>query len=219
MGYVAYYRVSTKRQGESGLGLDGQRAIVAHFAGGSDLVAEYTEVLSGGKGLKQRAVLAEAVSLCIEGGHTLIVAKVDRLSRKTEHALAIYSQLEGRLVSCDVPNLDKFTLTIFMAIADRERELIGIRTKSALAQAKAKGTQLGTAENMTTSGRVAGNMANQQLALEGYRLVYGYVSTLRGQGLSLAAIANKLNSEGHVTRHGKQFASATVKRILDRGGK
>lgn len=216
MGYVAYFRVSTKKQGESGLGLESQRAIICHFVDCSELVGEFVEVASG-KGVAKRPQLAKALELCKQGGHTLIVAKVDRLSRKTEQALDIYSQLDGRLVSCDIPNLDKFTLTIFMAIADRERELIGIRTKAALKQAKARGVELGMPENLTNHGRAVGQEANTQVAKDGYKLVYGYVSTLRGQGLTYAKIAERLNEEGHTTRNGKPFQPMTVKRILDRG--
>ena len=75
-----------------------------------------------------------AISLCKSRGATLVVAKVDRLSRDTEQALAIYRELDERLESCDIPNLDNFTLKLFMAIADRERKLISIRTKAALVE-------------------------------------------------------------------------------------
>ncbi len=106
MGNVAYYRVSTKQQGESGLGLEAQRAIVCHFIDCPSLVGEFVEVGSG-KDIDGRPELKKALQLCIEGGHNLIVAKIDRLSRKTEDALNIYSRLDGRLIACDIPNLDK----------------------------------------------------------------------------------------------------------------
>lgn len=129
--YVVYYRVSTKKQGDSGLGLKAQKAYIQHFIAPTQIAAEFTEVQSGAY-LENRVALQKAMQLCIEKGYVLAVAKIDRLSRKTEDALWVYNQLNGQLYSCDIPNLDKFTLTLFMAIADRERELIAIRTKQAL---------------------------------------------------------------------------------------
>ena len=131
MKYVTYYRVSTKKQGDSGLGLEAQRTYVNHFYKEKEIVAEFVETESG-KGILNRPKLRAALELCQEQHATLVVAKIDRLSRNTEHALQIYRLLGERLESCDIPNLDKFTLTLFMAIADRERELIAIRTKAAL---------------------------------------------------------------------------------------
>lgn len=219
MGYVAYYRVSTKRQGESGLGLESQRAILCHYLDCDSLVAEFTEVSSGGQAFN-RPELQKAIRLCADGGHTLAVAKIDRLSRKTEDALRIWGQLDGRLYSCDIPQdngrMDKFTLTIFMAIADRERELVGIRTKAALAAAKARGQELGKPENLTGSGRRRGARTNKLEAQRDYRLLVGYIRRLRTDRLSFGAIAGQLNEEGHTTRTGKAFHPATVKRILDR---
>jgi DNA invertase Pin-like site-specific DNA recombinase len=155
--YVVYYRVSTKRQGKSGLGLKAQKTYVNHFINSDQIVKEFTEVASAKyMDCDNRPQLCEALDYCIENGYTLVVAKVDRLSRKTEHALDIYNALEGRLISCDIPNLDKFTLTLFMAIADRERELISIRTKQALAERKKQGMKLGTPSNLTNEARAKG---------------------------------------------------------------
>lgn len=215
MGNVAYYRVSTKQQGESGLGLEAQRAIVYHFIDRDLLSAEFTEVASA-KNIDGRPTLAEAVRLCIAEGHTLVVAKIDRLSRKTEDALDIYSKLDGRLMSCDVPNLDKFTLTIFMAIADRERELISIRTKAALEAVKARGVELGKPENMTRAAQEAGAASNREAAQDAYKRVRNYIAMQRGAGQSYRAIAKQLNEDGYTTRTGKKFKGMTIKRIIDR---
>ena len=215
MGNVAYYRVSTKQQGESGLGLEAQRAIVYHFIDRDLLSAEFTEIASA-KNVDSRPILAEAVRLCIAEGHTLVVAKIDRLSRKTEDALNLYSKLDGRLISCDVPSLDKFTLTIFMAIADRERELISIRTKAALEATRARGTKLGTPENLTKAAAEAGAASNREAAQDAYKKVQNYIAMQRGAGQSYRAIANQLNDDGYTTRTGKKFKGMTIKRILDR---
>ncbi len=111
--YVIYYRVSTKRQGDSGLGLDAQRAYVDHFYQGKPIINEFTDVQSG-KNVFNRPELMKALALCKEKRAVLVVAKIDRLSRNTEQALSIYRGLAGRLESCDIPNLDKFTLTLFI---------------------------------------------------------------------------------------------------------
>ena len=214
--FIAYLRVSTQKQGESGLGLAAQRAIIDHYAQGGEIVDYIVEVGSG-KSLAARPKLQSAIARCRAHDYVLIVAKVDRLSRKTEDALEIYSQLNGRLITCDIPNLDKFTLTIFMAIADRERELIGIRTKAALAAARERGVTLGTAANMTANGRYQGQQQNRADAIAAYAQTVGYARLLQQQGLSLAQIAARLNDEGFKTRQNKPFYKMTVKRILDRG--
>ena len=218
MGNIAYYRVSTKRQGKSGLGLESQRAIVAHYYhNGETPTAEFTEVESA-KGIDNRPELQAAIRLCVDGGHTLVVAKVDRLSRKTEDALAIYSQLNGRLVACDIPNLDKFTLTIFMAIADRERELVSIRTKAALKEAKKRGVKLGNPAHLTAKARAKGPIAKRQSAIADYRQVNNYIRDMRADGLSYDHIAGRLNDDKFKTRQGKPFQAMTVYRIVKRNG-
>ena len=218
MGYIAYFRVSTKKQGDSGLGLESQRAIVCHYVDCDDLAGEYVEVGSA-KNVDGRPQLQQAIAQCKSEGHILIVAKLDRLSRKTEDALSIYAELDGRLASCDIPNLDKFTLTLFMAIADRERELISIRTKAALQAKKERGDwQPGTPENMTHQAQKKGAAVNQADATVAYRKLAGYVTLLREGGQSYQAIADTLNAEGHKTRRGGKFYAATVKRLADRAG-
>mgnify|MGYP001793272210 CR=1 FL=1 len=124
--YRIYYRVSTKQQSDSGLVLEAQKTIVHHYISSKQITKVYTEVASA-KSVHRRPILQQAIRDCLQAGETLFVAKLDRLSRKMEDALAVYSQLGGKLVSCDIPNLDKFTLTLFMALADRERELISWR--------------------------------------------------------------------------------------------
>ncbi|WP_018621745.1 recombinase family protein [Spirosoma luteum] len=109
---MIYYRVSTKRQGVSGLGLDAQRAYVEHFYHDKSIIVEFTD-LQNGKDVFNRPELMKALTLCKER-RAVLVAKIDRLSRNTEQALAIYRELAGRLESCDIPNLDKFTLPLLV---------------------------------------------------------------------------------------------------------
>ena len=221
-GYVIYYRVSTKQQGKSGLGLEAQQNYIRHYINETDIKKEYTEVMSG-KTIDERPVLQEAIKYAKDNGLGLAIAKIDRLSRKTEDALAIYQGLDGYLFSCDIPTerfakMDKFTLTIFMAIADRERELIGIRTKQALDAKKARDSkEWRNTTGLTNDQRKLNATASKERAKKAYQQVIGYAKTLHGQGMSFANIAKRLNSEGFKTRKDAEFKAMTVKRILDRG--
>ncbi|MCH2046573.1 MAG: recombinase family protein [Saprospiraceae bacterium] len=216
--YVVYYRVSTKKQGESGLGLEAQKAYVHHFIDSDQIVKTFTEVASAKyMDCNNRPQLCEALDYCIQNNCFLVVAKIDRLSRKTEHALSIYDKLDGRLISCDIPNLEKFTLTLFMAIADRERELISIRTKQALAERKKKGTALGTPSNLTRAARMKGAARMKAKAANNVntKKARNYAKILRNQGSTLQAIADILNNEGHLTARGKSYSRTSIKRLLE----
>jgi len=214
--YVIYYRVSTKKQGESGLGLKAQKAYLYHFLKEGAIVREFTEIQSGGD-FETRLVLQEALRLCESEGYTLAIAKIDRLSRKTEDALHIYNLLEGRLFSCDIPNIDKFTLTLFMAIADRERELISIRTKQAL---DAKKLEIGEWRNSTflESARQKGQARIRQKARlnANNRRATELIVLYKDKGLTLEAISEKLNNSGFRTSKGKLFHKTTVSRLWKR---
>lgn len=214
--YVIYYRVSTKKQGESGLGLKAQRAYLYHFLNSAEIVQEFTEVQSGGD-FETRLILQEALQLCRKEGYILAIAKIDRLSRKTEDALHIYNMLDGRLFSCDIPNLDKFTLTLFMAIADRERELISIRTKQAL---DAKRLDIGEWRNSNFSekARQKGQKRIRQKARLNVnnRRATELIVLYKDKGLTLEVIAERLNQNGFKTSTGKQFQKTTVLRLWRR---
>ena len=216
MKFVVYYRVSTKKQGKSGLGLESQKAIVAHFINQHNIIETHTDILSGKN--TDRQGLRKAIKKCKEVNATLVVAKIDRLSRKTEDALNIYNDLDGRLYSCDIPNLDKFTLTIFMAIADRERELISIRTKQALAEIKKQGKSLGTIKNLTDKGRREAHRANKMKAKNNQNNMRAsaLIVEMRNKGMQLQQIADKLNSNGFKTSRGKSFHKTSVSRLYDR---
>lgn len=217
--YVTYYRVSTKKQGESGLGLEAQRTYINHFYNGQTVIAEFTDVESG-KDVSNRPELMKAISLCKEKKATLVVAKIDRLSRNTEQALMIFRELYGRLESCDIPNVDKFTLTLFMAIADRERELIGIRTKQALDEKVRQSGDWrigsdafknGSATSKATSVRKASAKNNQN-----NRRASALINQLKISGKSWTLIAEELNKNGFKTSRGKVFQATQVQRIFNR---
>ena len=216
---VAYYRVSTQKQGQSGLGLEAQRQAVESYASGRyAIVGEYVEVESGGK--NNRVQLAQAMEAARENDAVLLIAKLDRLARNVAFTSALMDAAKGKdgvqFVACDMPDANNLTIHIIAAIAEHERELISKRTKAALDAAKARGVELGNADNLTERGRELGREAMREKAVERYKLVTGYIETLRGNGLTFRAIAEKLNAEGHKTAQGKTFKAMTVKRILDR---
>lgn len=217
--YVIYYRVSTKKQGESGLGLDAQRSYVEHYYDGKPVIAEFTDVRSG-KTISKRPELKKALALCQHEGATLVVAKIDRLSRDTEQALLIYRELDGRLESCDIPNLDKFTLTLFMAIADRERELIGLRTKQALDQKRKRVGEWrkgGPNAKKAAAGLIGAQTVKEMASdNENSRRATALIDSLRQSGQSYPAIARQLNIAGFKTPRGKAFVATQVRRLHQR---
>lgn len=216
MNYVIYYRVSTKKQGESGLGLEAQRSYVNHFYSGKPILDEFTDVRSG-KTISKRPELQKALALCQQKGATLVVAKIDRLSRNTEQALQIYRELNGRLESCDIPNLDKFTLTLFMAIADRERELIGLRTKQALDQKRLQVGEWrrgGPNEKKAAAGLVGAQAARESANDNANnRRAIALIESLRAAGKPYQAIADQLNTFGFRTARDKSFDATRVRRL------
>ena len=229
MKIVIYKRVSTKGQGESGLGLEAQEAYINHFVTSQnrfEVVKEYTEIASAKTvNCKKRPLLCEAVELCKKNGFTLVVAKVDRLSRTTEHALDIFSKLNGRLISCDIPNLDKFTLTLYMAIADREREMISIRTKQALTAKKARtgsikriGNEKGAENLRRTNAQEKAVISSKEKSAdnENNQRAIDTAKMLRDKGMTLQAIADYLNERKFRSSTDKLFMKTTVKRLIEK---
>src|SRR4051812_9431030 len=153
--WVAYYRVSTAKQGASGLGLEAQREAVAGYLNGGNwqLAAEFTEIESGRK--NDRPELAKALATCRRVGATLIIAKLDRLARN----VAFVSNLMEagvEFVAVDFPTSNRLTIHILAAVAEHEREMISTRTKAALAAAKARGTKLGNPNGLSAEARTKG---------------------------------------------------------------
>ena len=216
MQYVIYYRVSTKKQGDSGLGLEAQRTYVNHFYQDKEVIAEFIETKSG-KDLLNRPQLMAAIRRCQQDKATLVVAKIDRLSRNTEDALRVYRMLGERLESCDIPNLDKFTLTLFMAIADRERELIALRTKAALAEKRKQVGEWRKGSEAFRSGEATrkGIKTNQAKARrnEHNRRATAMIASLRSAGNNWSEIATLLNEAGFRTARGKSFQAVQVQRL------
>lgn len=212
---VAYYRVSTVRQGESGLGLDAQRETVSKFSAshGMVTVGEFTEVESGKKTDVDRPQLREALATCRKLGATLVVSKLDRLSRNALFLLQL-QQANVDFVCCDCPNVDRFTVGILALVAQRERELISERTKSALEAARRRGVRLGTKNpNRQVKLMVAG-YRRQKIAFVGK--IRPIIDEIRSTGVStLTGIADCLNRRGIPTRTGKSvWFPSTVKTVV-----
>jgi len=214
--YVAYYRVSTKKQKQSGLGLESQKAIVHQYAkkANAEIVAKFVET-ENGQDIDNRKELQKAIDYCLKNKCTLIVAKLDRLSRDIEHIFQIKKKLGNQFKSCDLPSTDSLTLSIFAGLAQRERELISIRTKAALQEKKAKGHKLGNPKNLTEAGRKLGIQKIKQSATDNKhnQRATRLIVRCKEAGLGFTSIANELNKNGFTTVRGKNFHKTTVKRL------
>ena len=223
---IAYYRVSTKQQGESGLGLEGQEAAVRNYARqtGGTIKANYVEVESGK--LADRPELAKALAHARRSKAALVVAKLDRLARNVEFLAGVMNSAVD-FVACDNPAANRLTLHILAAVAEAEAKSISDRTKAALAAYKARGGKLGSArpghwdgkEDARLAGlkkaRAAAVKVMQENAAEAYTDLLPSVSAMKAEGLSLREIAAKLNAEGHTTRRGRPWNPVQVSRVLE----
>lgn len=218
--YVAYLRVSTQKQGFSGLGLEAQKEIIQNFLYDKNPIAEYIEVESGRKTDKGRPKLKEALEVCRKTGAKLIVAKLDRLARN----VAFLSQLlesDVDIVFCDFPQANKMVLHILAAISQYEAELVATRTKQALAAKKARGAVLGNpdhllenldsaiAKSVETNKRKAEENPNNKRAA-------AMLKVLAKEGKTLQEMADYLNEQGFTTSKGYKFTRSAVLVLLKR---
>lgn len=211
--FIAYYRVSTQKQGQSGLGLEAQRAAVRGFVRDGRLVAEFTEVESGKR--DNRPQLAAAIQYAKAHKARLVIAKLDRLSRNVAFIFQLKDS-EVDFVCADMPDATTMNIGIFAVLAQHERELISKRTKDALAAKKARGFKLGTPANLTHAHRLKGAaaMAAKSRENENNRRAAALAAQMRAQGESLGKIAAKLNTSGFKTARGEAFMRTTVSRVL-----
>ena len=218
--YVAYLRVSTQRQGYSGLGLEAQREIIQNYLGDTKPIFEFTEVESGRKTDKERPKLKEALSLCRTYGAKLIVAKLDRLARNVSFLSALLES-DVEIVFCDFPQANKMVLHILASISQYEAELISTRTKQALAAKKARGCKLGNPEHLMNKHKEAiakSNETNRKKAEENpnNKRAIAMLRILVEQGKTLSEMTNILNNEGFVTSQGHEFRVSQVSVLLKR---
>jgi len=218
--FIAYYRVSTQKQGKSGLGLEAQRETVQQYVAGvgGKVLREFTEIESGKH--DDRPQLALALAACRVHSAVLCIAKLDRLSR---NLLFIAQMMESgaEFIACDMPAANKFTLHIMAAVAQQERELISARTKAALAAAKRRGVVLGGDHGATLSrtqqrnGNAASARIRTQAAQQRRADLLPVIEELRAAGCeTLASIADALNSRGITTARGSQWTPTAVMRVV-----
>jgi len=205
--YVAYFRVSTEKQGKSGLGLAAQHSLIERFlTDGDEVIAEFVEVQSGKN--DERVELWKAINHAKRNDAKLLIAKLDRFSRKVSFIASIMEQGIG-LVVAEMPNATDFQLHIFAALAQEERRLISERTRNALAEAKKRGVQLGK------NGKVLAER-NRKAADERAEELRPIIMPMVEQGLSLSEIARRLNDMEIQTIRGARFHAEQVRLILQR---
>lgn len=221
MKLVSYLRVSTQQQGRSGLGLEAQREAIEAYVRtrGGQVIQSFTEVESGGA--NDRPELAKALHLAKVTGATLVIAKLDRLSRNAAFLLTLRDS-GVRFVAADMPDANELTVGIMALVAQQEREAISRRTREALAAAKRRGVTLGNPNGAAALRRAGkGNSAslraiqsNADRHADDLRPV---VEEIRRTGaISLGAIAAELNARGMLTRRGGRWHKSSVKNLLDR---
>lgn len=208
--HIAYYRVSTDKQGESGLGLEAQRKAVTDYLDGGDweLVKEYVEIESGRR--NDRPELAAALAACRKHRATLVIARLDRLTRNL-HFVSGLMESGVDFVAVDNPHANKFMVHILAAVAEHERDLISQRTKAALAAAKARGVDLGR------YGRTVLAPRNRAAADAFAHEIAGTVEQLRREGATtVRALTEAMNDRGVATRNGGRWHVQTTHRLLRR---
>jgi DNA invertase Pin-like site-specific DNA recombinase len=218
MHFVSYLRVSTDRQGKSGLGLEAQRkAVVDHVEGKGQIAAEFVEVESGKK--NDRPQLARALADAKRIGAVLLIAKLDRLARNVAF---IANLLESgvEIAAADMPEANRFLLHIMAAVAEHEARMISDRTRAALAAAKARGVALGwsmpdrQAEQLQASRK--GAAKNAKNACMHAANILPIIRQIAAGGASLRQIADELNTRGIKTARGGLWYAATVRNIMAR---
>ncbi len=226
--FVAYYRVSTREQSFSHLGLEAQEAMVKKYCLGSDgnLIAAYTETETGKKNsLENRPILKKALAHCKRIGAILIIAKLDRLARSV-YVTAMLHKSGIEFLCCDMPTANRMTVQILAAVAENEAKMISDRTKAALGALKARGVKLGShrpecANTLTPVARKIGGSRSAKIKkiekIDAYRDVINEIIALRKQGTPYKGIAKCLNDRGDTTRTGCDYLPSTIYKIIKLG--
>lgn len=213
--FVMYYRVSTQRQGASGLGLDAQRQAVAQYLSGRTrtVLAEFVEVESGkgANALEKRPELRNALELCKRSGATLLIAKLDRLARNV-HFVSGLIETGVDFIAADMPNANKVMIQMHAVMSEWERDQISERTKAALAAAKARGVVLGA----TGPSNLRRHIEERQEAARAFHdrlrpVLDGFLA----QGLSRRAMVERLNDLGITAPRGGAWSLGQVQRLIE----
>jgi DNA invertase Pin-like site-specific DNA recombinase len=216
--FITYLRVSTERQGQSGLGLEAQRAAVAdHVAGKGWIAAEFVEIESGKK--NDRPQLARAMAEAKRIGAVLLIAKLDRLARNVAF-IANLLEAGGEIAAADMPEANRFLLHVMAAVAEHEAQAISDRTRAALVAAKARGVALGwsmpaRADEQRQASR-KGASRNARIADQHAANVLPVIRQIAAGGASLRQIADELNARGAKTARGGLWYAATVRNLMAR---
>lgn len=216
--FISYRRVSTAKQGASGLGLDAQREIIRYFVEREqgEIIKDFEEVHSG-KDLTQCVELRKAMQAAKKSGAVLVIAKSDRF-RNCQQALEVLDKMgEGNIMFCDLPHTDRFTLTLFFALAERERLITSIRTKQALKAKKQQGFKLGRPNAEFSSEQVAKSVeTRKRKAAENgnNKRAWAVVQEKLAKGETLKEIADYLNDNGFTTSQGGEWRTNQVSRLI-----
>jgi DNA invertase Pin-like site-specific DNA recombinase len=218
---VAYYRVSTQKQGASGLGLEAQQECVNSYARGTggEIVASYREIETGKRCTKRsRPELHRAMRHAKAIGGVLVIAKLDRLARNV-HFVSGLMESGVEFVACDLPDANRLTIHIMAAMAEHEARLISERTKAALAARRARGLPIGNVANLVAHGAVGRERSGAIMraeAREATRDMALWFAELRRYGSSYRVIAKRANEAGRLTREGRAWEGTQVRRVLMR---
>src|SRR5215813_15168109 len=224
--WISYLRVSTDRQGQSGLGIEAQRkAVTDYLNGGSwQLLREYIEVESGKR--SDRPQLLAALAHAKATGATVVIAKLDRLARNVAF-ISNLMEIGVEFVAADMPMANRLTVHVLAAVAEHEREMISQRTKAALGAAKARGVRLGNVNGAAALRAAGAGQAGWTAGADGNRAAAGrfaaqlapVIQAIRADGItSLEGMAAELNARGILTARGGQWYATTVRNLLARGG-
>ena len=216
MKYIAYYRVSTKKQGVSGLGLEAQKDAIHKYIAPENIFMEFTEIETG-TNKKKRPILKQALNECKKNNATLLIAKLDRLARNVSFVSSLMdSKIKFKAV--DFPEANELTIHILSAISQHEAEIISKRIKDALAVKKRKGEKMGSPENLTIEARLLGVETIKRNALENENnsKAIAFIKKSLSSFETLKKLADELNNAQFKTSKGKIFTPMQVKRLIDK---
>lgn len=213
--FVSYLRVSTKKQGDDGFGIEAQRSFVERYVGGNEIVKEFVEVESGTKGV--RPVLEEALFLCRTTGATLVVAKIDRLYRNV-YFTAKLMESNVNFVCCDMPFADRMTIQLFAVLAEWEARRISERTKAAMEQVKIHGSKsglpIGGSPGSVHIGKVGPASRYEKARRDPMnKMAAAFIAELKLKKIGSNQIADRLRAAGYVTSKGKEYTPTMVNYI------
>ena len=211
--FIAYYRVSTQRQGVSGLGLEAQRSSVLSYINGRTLLGEFKDIESGKCDLRPQ--LLKAIQKSKENNSILVIAKLDRLSRSLSF-INLLQKEKVKFVCCDLPDANELTINIFGSLAQWEREKISTRVIEALTELKKRGVKLGNPDNFNNESRKLGSKKMIEKAKMNSNNIKAkkVIHLLHKNGMTLREITNELNNSGFQTSKGLAFHPEQVRRLI-----